>query len=502
MTHIRSACSRNIFLVFALTTFALLTSDIRSQDNANARSVGMSFSTVTSSAGLDAYGINPANYDFHKQLTLKKQTKVQSKLKKNKSTFELSILQLGGGYGSDNSFDFYQNYTDYLIENYNDILNFFTDVNAVTNFKANILPDEESNVNFDFEFKWLSLNYSNPNAGAFNITISDRVSLNSVVNSKENFLSYDTSSNANFSYNINNFRLEQKESAAWWVRKYSAGYAKQLNFPKGSVIKSISIGLSGALVHGFGSITTSSLTMQGNSWGLMPAIDGRTHVDSAVGSSQHLIQTASTDLFRGYNDGKRTQFSFFPKPAGTGYSFDFGMAMQISDYIRIAASVIELGKITWDYNTFVSNDNNSFAYYDFYADENDPTYNALLADLRGTNTNDSNITFETDMPTKYRAGISFSPNEMVLIEFNWLNEKNNLPGKPVKNLYSLGGEVKVVPVLPLRAGFSLGGPGDFNISLGAGLRLLNFHFDLGLYGVNQLVTGKRFLAALSTKLVF
>jgi hypothetical protein len=492
-----------------LILLILCTLNVRSQDNSNARSVGMSFGSLTSSFGVDAYGINPANYDYHK-LSLKKKpgtysinnnSKVLSKNNKFKQSFEISLLSAGGGYGSDNSFKFYNDYTQYLSVNYTDMVNFFTDLNSTIDFKTNVLPNEQTNVDFNFELKWLSLNYSNPDAGAFNVTVSDKIRLESIVSGKDEFLNFQTTSNPNGSYNMNNFILNQKESSAWWIRKYTAGYGKQFDFAPKSFIKSISIGFSAALVHGYGSIRTSNLSLSGDSWGIQN-INGVNHADSITGSSQHFIQTSSTDFFRGYNDAMHSKFSFFPKPAGKGYSFDIGIALQVTDYVRVAASVVELGKIKWDYNTFVSNDNNSFAYYDLYLTEDDPTYQQLLNDIRGVEGRDSNVVYETDMPAKYRAGISYKPSEIVLLEFNWLNEKSILPGKAAENLYSIAGEISPVPVLPLRAGFSFGGDDDFNISLGAGIKLEHFVLDVGLYGLNQLILGKRFLAALSTKLVF
>jgi hypothetical protein len=479
----------------------LLCTEIKPQDFSNARSLGMGFSTVTSSFGTDAFSINPANFDNHKPLTLKDKKTKNKKQVKSQPVFELAFLSVGGGYGSDNSFNFFHNYTEYLTVNYTDIVNFFTDVNSTLEFKQNVLPEEETNVNFDFEIKWLSFNYASPLAGAFNFTVADKVNLTSVVSGKDEFLNFTTTSNSNGSYNINNFRLEQKESSAWWIRKYSAGYAKQFDFDPKSVIRSIAIGFSAAFVHGFGSITTSRINLVGDTWGIS-SVNGVNHIDSIRGASSHFIQSSSTDLFRGYGDGRRTRFSLFPDPAGKGYSFDFGVALRITDKINIAASVTDLGKIKWDYNTFVSNDNNPFVYYDFNVNENDPVYNAFLNDLKGTNTRDSNIVFETDMPTKYRAGISVKPVEMFLIEFNWMNEKSIIPGRENQNLYSLGAELVPVSFIPLRAGISYGRNDEFNISLGAGIRLLHFSMDAGVYGLNQLVLGKRFFAALTTKVFF
>jgi hypothetical protein len=220
----------------------------------------MAFATTVSSFGNDAYGINPANYDYN---NFEIKTVKDLKLNKKKSIYvpgpkwEISAFSTGGGYGSDSSIEFYNNYLSYLSIDRYTFVNLFTNLEEVFNFRTNILPGEKTDVNYDFEFNWLSVNYKNPKFGAINVSISDKVGLNTNVNSRDEYLPldfvYTTYGNK---YDLTNVRLNQSEAIAWWIRKYNIGYAKQFNFKNKKGIRSFSFGISGGLVHGFGNVTT------------------------------------------------------------------------------------------------------------------------------------------------------------------------------------------------------------------------------------------------------
>lgn len=488
-----------LLIVFLTTTFAVY---IYSGDRSSARSTGMGFSSMVSSVGLDAYGINPANYDYRKPISLKIVKKDKSKkIAPPKSKWEFSILSLGGGYGSDSSIAFYNNYLKYLSVNRESFTNIFSDLNSVLNFRQNVLPGEKTQVNYDFELQWLAAQYSNPKAGSFNFIVSDRVGLNTNVNSRDEYLplTFGLVFHQN-GYDLTDVELNQSEAIAWWIRKYNIGYSKQFDFDKKSAIRSISLGFSAGLVQGFGNIITYKSRLDISTWGINN-VNGTNHIDSTKGKQDFYTQAALTDFFRDYGDGAESHFDAFPKPAGTGYSFDLGFAMQIGTQWRIAASVTDLGKITWDYNTFINKDNNSFAYYNFNVSSSDPTYNKFVNDLEGLDTRDSNIAYDTDMPTKYRAGVMFQPSDKFLIEANWSKGANDLPGNTKDNIFAIGAEYFPVYFLPLRTGVSVGGPGDWYVSLGTGVKFKNFTIDVGTHGLNQLFTDKRFSVAFSTKVI-
>lgn len=473
---------------------------IYSGDRSNARSTSMGFSTLVSSVGNDAFGINPANFDYTLPLS-----KTKGVLKKKRKIFdphwEISLFSAGGGYGSDSSIEFYNNYLRYLSIDRNRFANLFTNINEVFTFRNTILPADKTDVNYDFELNWLSVNYKNK-FGAVNFTISDRVGLNTEVNSRDEYLplTFGFNFNQNGSYNLTDVKMAQSEAIAWWIRKYNIGYAKQWIFKKGS-INSFSVGISGGLVHGFGNVTTFDSKLDISTYGIQ-SVNGTNHVDSIVGKQDFHTQSALTDYFRDYQDGAETHFNLFPKPAGVGYSVDIGFALQFAEDWKIAASVTDLGKIEWNYNTIINNDTNSFAYYDFNVTGTDPTYNQMVDDLGGYHTQDTGTAFTTDMPTKYRAGIMFKPNNRFMIEFNWVKGINDLPGNTSDVIYCFGVEYFPLPYLPVRTGFSHGGPGAYYISLGAGYKHKNFTIDIGTYGLNQLIEDKRFSVSASTRVIF
>ncbi|MCC6865154.1 MAG: hypothetical protein IT280_03235 [Ignavibacteria bacterium] len=486
-------------IFYLAVLIAALNINIFAGDRSNARSTSMSFSTLISGTGNDAYGINPANFDYTLQENKIKNSK--KKMKFFNPHWEFTIFSGGGGYGSDSSIEFYNNYLKYLSIDRNKFANLFTNINEVFTFRNTILPTEKTDVNYDFELNWLSVNYKGK-FGALNFSIADRVGLNTEVNSRDEYLplTFGFNFNQNGSYNITNVQMAQSEAIAWWIRKYSIGYAKQWNFKKGG-IKSFSAGISGSLVHGFGNVTTYESKLDISTWGIQN-INGTNHVDSIKGKQDFHTQSALTDYFKDYNDGAETHFSMFPRPAGVGYSIDFGLSLEISNEWKIAASVTDLGKISWDYNTITNDDTNHFAYYNFYVTGTDPTYNQMVNDLGGYETQDTNTTFSTDMPTKYRAGIMFKPSNKFLAELNWVKGTNNLPGNSSDNIFSLGLEYYPISYLPLRTGFSAGGPGLWYISVGTGIKFKNFTFDIGTYGINQLIMNKRFSVSATTKIIF
>lgn len=487
--------------IFSLTlACTFITGNASADGRSNARGLGMSNASMVFSTGIDAYGINPANYDFHSNLKLKKKNDSKRKESKAKSRWEFSIMSFGGAYGSDESIDFYNNYLKYLSINRESFTGIFTDFASVLNFRNNVLPAEKTDVNYDFELKWFSVNYSNPKYLGVNITISDKIGLNTNVLSRDEYMpaNYMVIPHSN-GYDLVNVSLNQSEAIAWWIRKYTLGIAKQLDF-KGT-IKNISIGFSAGLVHGFGNVITYNSNLNVNTYGITSQTGG-THVDSIKGKQAFYTQAALTDFFRDYSDGAESHFTFFPKPAGTGYSFDIGITMQIGDKFKIAASVTELGKITWDYNTFINFDTNSFNYKDFYLNSSDPTYNRFVNDLEGLDSRDTTSTYKTDMPSKFRAGVMYQPIENFLIEFDWVKGNNNLPGNTTKHIFSLGAEYYPVYFLPVRAGASVGGPEDWTVSIGSGIKFKNAVIDAAAYGINNMIANKRLAFAISGKLVF
>ncbi len=88
----------------------------------------------------------------------------------------------------------------------------------------------------------------------------------------------------------------------------------------------------------------------------------------------------------------------------------------------------------------INKDTNDFNYKDFYVLVQDTTYNKFVNDLDGLDTRFPNLPYTTDMPTKYRAGIMFKPNDRLSLELDWEKGLNNVPGNSSKHKVSLGAE--------------------------------------------------------------
>jgi hypothetical protein len=486
-----------VLIVLAVSAFA--------DDRSNGRSTGMGFSSIVSGTGLNAYNNNPANFDINNFPRLKLNSSERQMIEKDysRSSWEISVFSAGGGYGSDTTIDFYNNYLSYLSIDRQKFVKLFTDLTSVLEFRQNVLPNERTDVNYDFELRWFSVNFSKMGFGTVNVTMCDEVGLNTNVYSKDEALPLEFGINidpVSGKTDLTNVKLKQAEAIAWWIRKYSIGYAKQIILKKNPLLKSISVGFSGSLVHGFGNVSTYESKITIGSWGVKN-VNGVNHVDSVKGKQDFHTQLAVTDFFRDYSDGSETKFNLFPKPAGKGYSFDFGITLRFSDELQAAFSVIDLGRITWDYNTITNNDTDNFAYYDFDLSTGDPTYNALVNDLGGYYTQDSGTVFTSSMPTKIRAGIMYKPSDKLLIELNWTKGSNDLPGNTHLGIFSAGAEYFPIDYLPLRAGISLGGPGDFYLSAGTGVKFRNFACDIGVHGINQVIANKRFSAAFTVSMI-
>ncbi len=469
-------------------------------ERSNARGMGLSFASMVSSFGTDAFGVNPANFDIHKKFKLDtSDIKLKYKSSYHEPRWEFSLLSIGGSYGSDLSMGFYNNYLKYLSINRNTFTGLFTNIADVLDFRQNVLPPTSTEVNYDFELKWFSISYSTPKIGTVNFTVSDKVGLNTDCNSRDAYMPLNFQYQPDSSkYNLVNVNLNQSEAIAWWIRNYKISYSKNIDFGKGFV-RALGIGVSFGLVDGFGCVITYNSSINMSTYGVK-SINGANHVDSISGKKDFYTLTSLTDMFQDYRDGAKSHYDLFPRPAGKGYSIDLGFNIQLGNYIRLAASVTDIGKITWNYNTILDHDTNSFIYRNFFLNSTDPIYNAFVNDLDGLNNRLTNITFTTDLPTTYRIGLMYQPSNRFLMEFDWKRGDNNFPTNTTKSLYAVGSEYFPVVFLPLRCGFSVGGMEQWTFSIGAGLRLRNLAIDFAAGSINNIINNKRLSLALSTKI--
>ncbi|RPI18367.1 MAG: hypothetical protein EHM58_05915 [Ignavibacteriae bacterium] len=492
-----------LLVLFVILTASIFPVNLQSQDQTNARGKGMSNASMVTSFGIDAFGINPANYYYNKYSTIKKPDKKTS-VKMKKPQFEISIFSAGASLGSNADFNFYERYSDLISLNRENLVSTFTDVNKLREFTENILPEEKADVGFDVDVKWLSVNAVMPQVGALNFSISDKIALSTFIPGKEQTVPS--------TYNVildpltgraslTDVELHQEEAQSSWIRKYSLGASKVFESKKGT-IRSFTFGFAGALVHGFGDIHAYKSDFSLSTHGISYDENG-VHVDSVTGMQNFNTQTSLTDYFKDFaGNPSSTRFTLFPEPAGVGYSIDFGFGMQIGNYVRIAASVTDYGKVKWTKNVFSNFDRGTFAYRNFYLNNNDPTYAQFIDDLKGSGSRNTTDHYWTDMPTKFRAGISYQPSDKFLMEIDWVKGNNNQPGNSTDHIVSLGSEYTPVEFMSLRAGTSIGGPAKIIFGLGVGFKTPVFSIDLAANAINQMIRNSRYSFSVSGKLLF
>jgi hypothetical protein len=192
------------------------------------------------------------------------------------------------------------------------------------------------------------------------------------------------------------------------------------------------------------------------------------------------------------------KFKMFPDPIGTGTGFDIGITGTLLSEIQLALSITNIGKITWDKNIIESyggdsiNIDNPFTQF---AGQND----TLLTAIKGKNR--PGASFTTSLPTALRVGmmmeaknipgLKFLPGKL-LLAFDYLQGFNESLGNTKKPRVSLGMEYRIIPLIPLRTGLSLGGGDIPRWAFGFGIDAYVFSFDLATDNFGFLFSGKNF----------
>lgn len=161
------------------------------------------------------------------------------------------------------------------------------------------------------------------------------------------------------------------------------------------------------------------------------------------------------------------QSGALPKPVGSGYGLDFGLNVMIKNKLKIGASYINAGSITWKGNLYSVKDTVLFSTTNVGLQN----YNVFgqLKDMFGK---DGLLKMEGEqektvkLPGVFRTGASFVIGRVAEIGIDCIFPTSDVPGKLNKPLIGFGGDVYPVKWLKLQAGFITGGNYDFSIPLG------------------------------------
>ncbi len=161
---------------------------------------------------------------------------------------------------------------------------------------------------------------------------------------------------------------------------------------------------------------------------------------------------------------------------GSGFSVDFGAAVELRDGVTVGLALIHLGTMSWnedarEHSGSVGTD--SLDVEDLVDVEEFEDLFSPVAQERVLNS------FGTSLPTILRAGIA-GKTKRFLLAVDWEQGLNNSPGSTTRPRFAVGAEYLLAGWLPLRAGLSLGGRNRTSFTAGFGLGVKPVAFDLAL----------------------
>lgn len=170
--------------------------------------------------------------------------------------------------------------------------------------------------------------------------------------------------------------------------------------------------------------------------------------------------------------GNYSPEDLFTKNAGVG--IDLGVTYQFNKKLKLAASIIDLGKINWteNVNNYSSEGSATYNGFDFsqFADNSSVSFDTAIDTLQSVfNFEEKNENYSTNLPTRIYLSGTYQLNDIIQLGglfYNEIYEGQNFP------VFAVSGNAKVTKIL--NAGVVYSGRKDSFVNLG-----LNFAVKLG-----------------------
>lgn len=423
-------CIKIILLIFLFKNFSFCT------EKTNLQGLSMARTFTAVARGINTLNINPANL-----------------APSGEKSFEFNLINFTITTGSDLiDINLYNKYFTGDENGEPVYLNEADKRKILSMFPAGLAQTGSS---IDINLVALALNIEA--VGAFALNVSEKAGINLLLpKSYLEFILYGNPLNSRYDFSKTYFN-------ALWHREYSLSYAREIPAPE--FLKYLSAGISLKLVHGFGFAEVSH-----NRTFLT------TDADSKIsGKVDYQVKFSGLNLFR---DDDSSDYTPFPKPAGTGVGFDIGLQAVVAEELTVGLALVDMGKIRWRENTY---EHSGYAEFNF----DDPKTGQEQLDsldniMKGTNKSISG--FNSALPTILRIGAAYRldkapfitkfPGEL-LIALDYNQGFNNIAGNTTKPRFSFGVEYKPWKWMPIRTGISVGGIQGFNLAFGTGI-LLSF----------------------------
>jgi hypothetical protein len=494
------------FLVVLAFTLAIRTSSFAGDERDHIAGVGMARAFVATSKGLEAVGTNPANLTLpHGTNGVSYQAIADSSADSSATdssaadssrahprkvhylairdtppaaTFAMPVLNLGLSAGSD-------------IINYGIYSKYFTGVDSagsrVSTFlddgaKQQILsafPNGFAITHLDFDIQDFGMTFHNDNLGDLALTVTERVAFRlDIPEDYVRFILYGLDSlGSNYNVSGTNF-------SGWWLREYAVTYARKI--PQVKFLNDFSVGIGVKLIQGYAAIITDRYNATfGNT--LNP--DGSYTLHAAFDT--RILRASSPNA-----NGDSVKFSPFPTPAGSGLGLDIGANGELMKGIRVAASITDIGSVSWNKSTYETDVHSSIT----TSNPSAPGLSDSIENLtKGTNSPNSGFT--TSLPTSLQLGASFQVDNLIyvpgqmLVSLEYQQGFNNVPGNTTLARVAAGTEWRLIPIMPWRTGISIGGVDRFEWSAGFGIDVGALVINVGTENIDILFSPNGFREA-------
>lgn len=406
--------------------------------------IGMGGTSVASSRGIDAVGINPANL-----------------ARSLDGVVSIALSPVAVSLGSDFlNYDLYTRYFTGVATDSGRIGYSLTD--ADKREILNAFPGSVGHAAAEAEARPLGVAVNLGDLGTVALTMTDRVAgVVTIPRSYVEFLFYGNPPGSVYDFS-------QSSGVGFWMREYALSYGT--NLPSPVFLRSLSAGASLKLVSGFGYYELE-------------------HFKSTLTTSAYGALDGTIDLLArgaGINPGGNSSIrvSPFPDVAGRGFGLDLGAAGELTDFLRFGIGVTDIGSMTWDANVRQTRASATIHLDNpLDAAQRDSVEKAL----QGTTQEGS--AFSTTLPTSLRIGVAIELHKIrglkklimgeLLVAADYNQGLTGTFGSSTNPRVSLGVEYKPLTFLPIRAGVSVGGiEGGAGVAFGLGFHFGVFDLDL------------------------
>ncbi|HLF19162.1 MAG TPA: DUF5723 family protein [Bacteroidota bacterium] len=430
-------------------------------DRSNVRGMAMGRTFNASSRGLDALGVNPANLALA-----------------DRSSISLNILSLGTRLSTELfSYDVYQ---EFFTGDPNDRNKPKILTEDDKNRLLSLLPEGRGATRSDFEIFSLGFSFRHPKFGGIAFAMTDR--LGARFDLPKEYLRMFL---FGFDSTGSTYNFEGTAVSAWWWREYNISYGIELPLNRPPV-KNIAVGIGVKLLRGYAAVKTDHYA------GIIGVQRVGSNQYRGIANFDFLTSRSGIDEL-GSNRGK--SFSVFPDPAGTGIGFDLGLSVELLSGARIAASITDIGSLRWNKNIVETAASYSLAFTDPFSSQ---TRDSLEKAFKGSNS--PGESFSTRLPTAFRLGASMEVQKIpglsalpgtLLFAVDATQGFTESMGGIVQPRISLGMEYRLIPLLPLRTGFSFFGGDVVRWGAGFGLDFYAFNLDLATENLAMLFSSKK-----------